>query len=531
MDTATKAIRAVLACMVLSVAAPVALSEQESQQAAPVAEAAATAVPQVDPGRVREVALLMASLADRDARVRDRALIALRAYRPLTDAEFDRVARLLQDDPSEEVRRRVVEAQKWLGRPDRAPEVLSAALDDQDERVRSQVFEVLSECGVERAAALRIVTRGMESDHERTRSAAAWAASQHAPLTEAEVQWLAGWLSDESRSVRDSAAKTIVTAGPARGAAVSALAAAAQRTEAPTPNAAMALGRMVPPVAQAVPAVRRALAAPDAALRSEAARALGSFGEAAHPAIPDLIAALDDTSGEVVRHAAWALGDLGPPARAATPKLRGMLSDADARQAAAACYALYRIEGEAVQLMPVLVRALGERDPGKRRLAAYVLGVMGADAKQAVPALASTLENAVLHTGGLRTWYEYAWALSRMGPAAQDALPTMRLCLKKYPDDVALHAAVAAVEGNVDEHMPALLAGLKGDRYEWSRKMLAAAALGCLGPRAEAALPELEALCADRNGDVRLMAEHAARCVRGRPPDNLVDEVTWWLRR
>jgi HEAT repeat protein len=89
---------------------------------------------------------------------------------------------------------------------------------------------------------------------------------------------------------------------------------------------AYGLGLHGPEAAPAVPALGRALQAPDLLLRTQAAVALGQIGPDARAAVPQLEAALGDAEWTVRRQAALSLGQIGPDARAALPALSRLQS-------------------------------------------------------------------------------------------------------------------------------------------------------------------------------------------------------------
>jgi HEAT repeat protein len=94
----------------------------------------------------------------------------------------------------------------------------------------------------------------------------------------------------------------------------------------------------------AVPALTRALAAPDEETQVLSARALGSIGADAGPAVPALIKALAASESEVRVASAQALGKIGPPALSASQALQKALNDPDNRVRQAATDALFQIQ-------------------------------------------------------------------------------------------------------------------------------------------------------------------------------------------
>ena len=112
--------------------------------------------------------------------------------------------------------------------------------------------------------------------------------------------------------------------------------------------AAAALGRLGPEAKAAVPALIKLLADADANVRWRAARALGDIGPEAKSAVPALVKALADPDADVRYCAAWALGDIGPAAKAAVPALKKVLENKDEDKAVRdnARWALEKIGGK-----------------------------------------------------------------------------------------------------------------------------------------------------------------------------------------
>ncbi len=501
-----------------------ALKDQDVQ----VRMSAVESIGRLQPDRQTGIPLLQGALTDPDARVRENALIWLVfGFRPLTKQEVLHIAECLKD-PAVEVRRRAVEMLGKCGEAGIAAiPALADALDDEDERVRVCVIETIGRTQPDRKLAFPVLERAVVHGEGRVRWEAIYCYSRFPQLEEPMVLRLAEYLKDRDPMVRAAAATTIVEAGLNRTAAIPALIELVELDEEPSSYAALVLGRMGTEAKEAVKALHGALKSPNKRLRVSAAEALGCMGAAAKDTVPDLIATLE-IEEDFNHRLLFALGDLGEFAGEAVPKLRAALNNDDPKVVAAACYALFRIEGDAQPLIPLLLEGLGANDPGKRRRPAYVLGVMGPKAKPALPALSEALLK-VLESRGFRSWHEFAWAMGRMGPEGADALPALRKGLEKYPQNVAMHAAVAAIEGRMGEHLAPILAALKAE--SWSQRLIAAAALGELGPMAEAAIPEVEKLLDDPVGNVRLMAAEALVKLRGEELPGPVDEVARQLRR
>lgn len=116
-----------------------------------------------------------------------------------------------------------------------------------------------------------------------------------------------------------------------------------------------------------------------------------------------------------------------------------------------------------------------------------------------------------------------------MGKDASAAIPVLHARLEKSEDDYLAHAALAVLEGDVEKHLPAVIARLS-DSGSYGR-ITAVGALGELGPLAREAIPALEQMLNDPDGDVRLMVEQSLAKIRGEPPFGPLDEVARWLRR
>lgn len=181
----------------------------------------------------------------------------------------------------------------------------------------------------------------------------------------------------------------------------------ADEVEAVRGGAALALGLLGPAARPAVPALAT-LTTDDRSVRvrQTAARALGQIGGAARPAAAALRKALADPAAEVRVEAAFALwsvandsagvpvlaavadsravallGEIGPAAKGATTALRRALTAGVPADRVAAAEALYRVSGDAEAALPVLAAASAAPDVGDRRAAIAALGTLAGETK------------------------------------------------------------------------------------------------------------------------------------------------------
>jgi outer membrane protein assembly factor BamB/HEAT repeat protein len=184
-------------------------------------------------------------------------------------------------------------------------------------------------------------------------------------------------------------------------------------------NAADALIDLAPETAAIQPAIRRALADPDAMVAGDAARALGALGKLASPSVGALVTTLAHQDPHVRIYAAEALASVGPDAARATTALVETLRDPVPGVRWAACEALASIGPAAHAAVPQLIVALDDEYLYVRILAAGALGSIGPKARPAVEALRAAADDAAMRD-------EAEWALSRIAGVQSRAAVTPR---------------------------------------------------------------------------------------------------------
>jgi HEAT repeat protein len=274
----------------------------------------------------------------------------------------------------------------------------------------------------------------------------------------------------------------------------------------------------------------------DRYLRRYAAEQLAGMPEQAHVAWQSLVDLVTDQDRGVGQAAAEALAALGPRGNAAKPALLE-LSRPDQEDLLAgdfAADALLSMELTSQERVSVLIRLLDARQWKLRLKAAKTLSSMGPEAKRALPALVESIEDQDYRIGR-----EALGALGAMGPEAKAALPTViataRDAQRKFHIRVAATLALGAigteeaipvladlllndgdrqVRGNAATALgttktdasgavPALLeTSLDADEW-WVVRRWSIRALGRIGPKAKAALPDLINLAEDDHEGVR----------------------------
>jgi HEAT repeat protein len=223
------------------------------------------------------------------------------------------------------------------------------------------------------------------------------------------------------------------------------------------------------------------------ASRVEAARVLAKLGPRAAAAVPDLVAVLSRLRGteqEPLQEAiVEALGQIGSAAKTALPALAKATARTIDIDLAIKASTEQILNASDAQNIDVLTFQLLSRDPSLRLRAAKALGDLGPAARAAVPALVAALADTD-------------------GDARRGAIAALRLIQPGAPPPEALVRAIALDLRDPDANF----------------RLLAARALGRIGPPAVIALPDLEARRADPDPDVRRAVGEAYARIVTTPP-------------
>ncbi len=246
---------------------------------------------------------------------------------------------------------------------------------------------------------------------------------------------------------------------------------------------------------EALPALHAALTDPEPSVRIRAAVALWRIEGKAEDVLPILREELKNPDSEVRVEAVKALGELGTAAESCLADVANCWGDEAFNVVREDIYAFFRITPDAV---PALLKVLEHKNAAARAEAARLLGEFG-------PAAMAPLIRTIDRTEG-DVRIAAVEALNRHGEAAKDALPVLRPLLKH--GDLRLRFSVALAVWNigkeVKETLPIFLYSVRHLDAESRRR--AADALRSMGAAAEGSAPVLEQALGDDEESVRVAA-------------------------
>lgn len=453
---------------------------------------------------------LLAAFQSERPEAADEAGRALWRLGPKADAVVPALLSLAQGPPEKSARARELLAS--LG-PHIVP-VLVNALGDGEAARREAAADVLGRIGPPARAAVPAILAALKDKSSAVALMAAMALAQiDSTRGGAAVKVLTDALDVPSAAV------ALANFGPsARSAAPALIAALKPRKEIANQqlirlNASLALARIGRP---AVPALIEALKDKREGVAPLAGAALGWVLPPPKEAVPALRSALKNDRAHAAVYA-HALGHLGSTALPAVPELTELLTDAANRPVAAV--ALVRIDAhQADKVVPLLVKDLQGEDEKQRQAAVSAVIRLGPAARSAANALVDLLRDRLLKESEIIAFGDN-WvgaipglvnllkdpdadcrkrallALGQIGPTAESAVRPLIAALSDRDSDVRLGAAqvLERIGPQAAEAVPALIAGL----HELSARLRrqSAVALGTIGETAkEARRPLLECL-------------------------------------
>jgi HEAT repeat protein len=295
-----------------------------------------------------------------------------------------------------------------------------------------------------------------------------------------------------------------------------------------------ALGSLGPISAPAVPELIHALSEPRGALSWQAHKALSRVGEAA---VPGLVGLLRKNDSHTKIEAAQILGEIGIAAQPAISALETNLKDPSFFVRAHTANALMLIDSTNQAAIPVLREGLSRTEEEWRVTSAEHLARSATHAKEAAPALIQTLKDIEANRGQPKEAINHClrcmYALWRIGPSANAGTAVLKKLLLRFEtaggDDFALLAAVALFRIDpkctearlfLEKSVPQLTAGL-GLQGAGISRVMAADALGRLGPSAAKAVPALrQALKDEKDPEFQKIARAALLSIERSQPAN-----------
>jgi len=225
--------------------------------------------------------------------------------------------------------------------------------------------------------------------------------------------------------------------------------------------------------------------------------------EKAAPAIPHLIRLSKSDDPKMRMAAMVVLASIGPASKAALADLRPRLKDDDLHVRYWACQAIGAIGPEAKTVVPELLEAMKSDAASVRRHAALALGKIGREGgEQMIAPLITALKD---KSNQVRA--DAAQSLGLLGPMAAAAVRPLELALEDPNFHAKANAAVAhwRITGQTDLALKHLLAELRQLDNPWD----AVTGYIDMGDAARAAVPELEKLAAEEEGELQLYAVEA----------------------
>lgn len=225
---------------------------------------------------------------------------------------------------------------------------------------------------------------------------------------------------------------------------------------------------------------------------------LAAVAKADQPDVASMITALSGSDAKAQLQAANDLIDLGPKAKAAVPALIEALAGGSPELQWHASMALSAIGPAAKEAVPALTKALKSRDPMVRGHAANALQQIGDSSQPVVEGLAHLLDDSDHNVR--RAAID---ALVGIRPAPNVLLPILRKAMEDADMDPSVIVPALAVFAEMgDAGVPPLMEALKNDKTcYW-----ACIALGSMGSKAKAAVPDLAHLTTHKDPALRMQA-------------------------
>jgi HEAT repeat protein len=386
---------------------------------------------------------------------------------PRPRVNFDSVSYLVNSLKSKNVLLRRLSARDLAGRGTKARSALpglSAALADPDVEVRDAVMDALRNVGL---AALPTLHHALKNQNASIREGAVIVLGGFDSLARPAVPELIEALKDENRKVRAAAVYALVS----------------------QPEAKTVEKQLVAHLAADLKQVKSRIC-------FDAVDALALLGKDSKAARGALLAGLKHPSEDIQTNTAYVLADLSSARdERIVPALIEVLKNKELIRARKAALSALAVMGpRAKAAVPILLETFnspGVKNPKDaldiRWKAISVLGAVGPEARSAVPALLKIFKN----DRDLNLRHEAARALGRIGPSAKAAFPALRAALRNVKEKDLWKSVCAGLGGLGPVAVPPLLEFIKAHKDDPSLTGAAIDALGCIGPAAKSAVPQL----------------------------------------
>ncbi len=376
------------------------------------------------------------------------------------------------------------------------PVMIELLMKEKDGQVRLAVLDAVTALGHDAEAAVPALVHtlrtnyggdGLEESHQDYRSALALAA-----IGRPAVEGLRGLLKERKESVRAEVVMAMGRIGPDAAAAVPDLIPSlGDKSERIRREASLALGRIGPAALEPMIA---ASGREDAAIRARAVEAMGHLSAPDDRARQAVLRRVHDPAPEVRAESVRSLGRLHVPDDVLVPILAEDLRHADERVRLAVVELLVARRALLPRLATEFEALLTARDDGVARHAAFLLGKLG---PEAIPRLLGALRRPDSRVD------QIAGALAQIGrPAAMALMQAV-----KDPEPRVRRAAALAM-GEIRPPAPDTAQALAVALGDPDREVRAASltAIGQLGPRAAESVPAVRGLLEDRSAEVRTLA-------------------------
>ncbi len=221
-----------------------------------------------------------------------------------------------------------------------------------------------------------------------------------------------------------------------------------------------------------------------------AMQAMAGMGPAARPKIDKVIACLDSTNVNMVKYACEAIGAMGQAGKPATKKLIWVVKNGTTSGRGNAALALSKIGLQKdVDIVKILATRLMAFNTVERERFLYSLARLGPAAKEVLPKVKILME-----TRKYNTQVVAAYAYWRISGEAERPLEVLIERSRKLSTGRQAIEVIGKFGPAGAPAVDALLKHVNIDPKEIVRRELAVVALGKIGPKAKKALPSLEYL-------------------------------------